>query len=113
MSKLYAIIAYENFFGGLHGIKDTIVVECEDYSEACEIGADMSYNLIEEYRIADEAGWTIEYGDDPEAYEEKIEDDIAFDVYEIKDNVVESIEFLNEKLYNNEEEFLREYCKNY
>ena len=44
----YLIVAHDSMYGGLHGMVDWACIE-GDYEEACELGHEMSYSVIESY----------------------------------------------------------------
>ena len=59
----YAIQAQENRFGGLHGIQEKGIFECDTLDEAEAIAADMCYDVVERYEryiIADEGDEDVE-----------------------------------------------------
>lgn len=47
--KTYLIYANETEYGGLHGIYDWDIIQCEDEEEIQEIGHEMSERVIESY----------------------------------------------------------------
>lgn len=56
----YLIHAYEDTYGGLHGVEDWDIVDCMDEVEAEDIGMDMALDVINSYSeiyedIVDEA----------------------------------------------------------
>ncbi len=44
----YLIVAYDSMYSGLHGMVDWACIE-GDYEEACELGHEMGYSVIESY----------------------------------------------------------------
>ena len=121
MSKLYAISAFEDWFGGLHGVKEDFVVECEDEDEADEIAADKSRQQISSFGIIEEAGWEDEAeaegiereSDEFYDYIKECEsDDVAFMVKEITKETTKSIDTLNNEISQlGFEDFCLEYCE--
>lgn len=118
MSKLYAIEAREGWFDGLHGVVSHYVGEYASYEEACEDAMESSYEVMDDYRICEQAGWdeaALDEGfeEDTDEYEEYINDcrseNIAYSVWEIKETT-ESLDALNDKFYNDPEGFIEEYC---
>lgn len=121
MSKLYAISAFEDWLGGLHGVKEDFVVECEDEDEADEIAANKSHELISSFGIIDEAGWEDEAeaegiereSDEFYDYIEECEfNDVAFMVKKITKETTKSIDALNDEISQmGFEDFCLEYCE--
>jgi hypothetical protein len=108
MEKLYAIHAYEGFFQGLHGVENRDVIECECDEEACEIAAEMSREVIDDYcdSIPDIHD-LIGEGDDE--LEEAIEDDIDYTVYKLTVPTNASLDELYNHFNNDPEDFLKQY----
>lgn len=117
MSKLYAIWAYENYYGGLREVNDLEVVEVKSYEEAEEIARELSIGVMESYgdiqdMMADELR---EQGvdDESEEWEEAFEDlqyqNVAYEIYEVKETN-ESLDSLNNKFYHDPEDFIENYC---
>ena len=119
MSKLYAIHAYDEFFGGMHGVEEYEVIKAENDEEANLFAEDLSRELIEMYGMHMETGWGQEAIDngypegtsDYERYiEERAEDDIAYSVYEITKETNLPIKELANLLQADPEDFIKEYC---
>lgn len=52
---IYLIYACETSYDGAHGMNNWCVEECNDFDEACEIGRQMSYEVINSYQsLSDE-----------------------------------------------------------
>ena len=102
MSK-YLIYACDNQYEGLHGVEDWGVYECESYDEACEIGHELSYDLITSYEFIEqkfeekvqeqllEEGLTEDHLDYDNLYDDwmdaLIEEDVCYQIYKVKDDI--------------------------
>ena len=120
MSQLYAIHAFENAFGGLHGIEDYAVIEAQDEKEVYNIATEMSSQVIDEFEgtIMEAEGWeedainegleenTDEFWD---YIDELRSEDIAYSIYKLRETN-ESLESLNEQILSDPEEFLEKYA---
>ena len=101
--KRYFIYAYEEFYSGLHGIYDY----CFYYGterQACDIGYEMSYDLIESYsflELCDEDATEDER-------EEAIQEDIAYEVWELREDAPSDEEL--EELNLDPESYISDYC---
>ena len=115
--KKYAIYASDNAYGGLHGYESYAIVDCKDQEEAELIAAEMSREVINDFGLIDdemEAYVNSEDYDEEESYDyenELIEEDIAYQIYEIIDTKGISDEILEIEFYNDKEEFIKNYCK--
>ena len=115
--KKYAIYAYDNTYGGLHGYESYAIVDCGDQKEAEMTGAEMSREVINDFGLIDdeiEAYINSEDYDEEESYDyedELIEEDITYDIYEVIDTKGLSNEDLESEFYNDKEEFIKNYCK--
>ena len=115
---IFAIRAYDQIFGGLHGIEDFEVIEARDRDEAYEYGANMSRDLIESYwnefesYYEDEAYAQDIDEDDDEFYDEWINETTACDVYEVclDDDDVDLIT-LNQEFNEDWQAFVYKLCK--
>ena len=115
--KKYAIYAYDNTYGGLHGYESYAIVDCKDQKEAEMTGAEMSREVINDFGLIDdemEAYVNSEDYDEEESYEyedELIEEDIAYEIYEVVDTKGISDEILEIEFWNDKENFIKNYCK--
>jgi len=113
----YAIYAYDNTYGGLHGYENYAIVDCKDQKEAEMTGAEMSRDVINDFGLVDdemEAYINSEDYDEEASYDyenELIEEDIAYEIYEVVDTKSLSDKELESKFYNDKEEFIKDYCK--
>ena len=103
--KRYFIYAYEEFYSGLHGIYDYCFDECTLH-QAEEQGHEMSYEIIESY------GYLLEEicGEDAteEEIDEAIQEDIAYEVWELRDDApsFEELEAMN----LDPQSYIEEFC---
>jgi hypothetical protein len=115
--KKYAIYAYDNTYGGLHGYENHAIVDCKDQKEVEMTGAEMSREVINDFGLVDdemEAYINSEDYDEEDSYgyeDELIEEDIAYDIYEVVDTKGLSNEELESEFYNDKEDFIKNYCE--
>ena len=119
MSKFYAIRAYDQIFDGLHGMEDQNIIEADNYEEAEDVATEMSYEVMDSYseiqihfeNSAEDEG----FEKDTEEWDNYIEDlrceDVAYDIYELKDLSSEDLKVLAQEFYDYPEEFLKKYEK--
>lgn len=115
---IVAIHAFENTYGGLHGIENHRVVEVEDVKAAEEWASDDSREVIESYgdiisdfRADAEAEGLEDGSEDFEAYvDECINDNIGYQIWEVIDRY-DTIEQMNEDFYNDRDSFVAEHCR--
>ena len=93
---LVYIFAYEDSYGGLHGIYDADVVEVQDIEEANEYGYEMALGVVESYDCFDD--------------DEDIEQELEWRIYKIKEGIsadeARAAAYLHDK-----EGFVAEYCE--
>lgn len=129
---LYAVIAYEQLYGGLHGMVSYFVAE-GTRKEVEEQAIDESYSIMEEYSdIMDdlEEAAKEEVGFEPDQYEdyeegegsaeyddeysraldEQMAENVQYEIYPVVKETNFSIEHLDELFNDNPEGFIREYC---
>lgn len=118
MSKLFAIQAKEKFYDGLYGIKSNFVVECEE-EEAREIAEEASLSLIDSCDVLEALGWKEKallkgYQPNSDDYHDYVLKcrmaDAAYEISEITEETTGSLEWLNEKIKNDYEGFVKKYC---
>ena len=93
---LVYIFAYEDSYGGLHGIYDADVVEVQDMEEANEYGYEMAADVAESYGCFD----------DDEVFEEELE----WRIYKIKEGISAEEARAAARLHD-KEGFVAEYCE--
>lgn len=128
---LYAVIACEQMYGGLHGMVSYFVAEGTE-KEVEEMAIEESYAIMEEFSsIMDDLqeaareylGWTEEEFDEymedwnsaenaeyAEILNEIMQDNLEYEIYPIVKETNFSIEHLDELFNENPEGFIREYC---
>ena len=128
---LYAVIACEQMYGGLHGMVSYFVAEGTE-EEVEEQAIDESYSIMEQYSdimddleaaAADEIGWDEdeldEYMEDStsgadEEYtnvlNELMKENLQYEIYPIVKETNLSLEQLDNLFNRNPEDFIREYC---
>lgn len=80
--KRYFVYAYDNLYQGLHGMYYWAISE-GSFEDACEIGQEISRYVIESYDcIYDELTNGLEEQD----FKEEILNDIAYEIYELKED---------------------------
>lgn len=129
---LYAVIAYEQMYGGLHGMISYFVAE-GTREEVEEMAIEESYSIMEEYSdimddleeaAKEEVGFesdqyedyeeeegSAEYDDEySRALDEQMAENVQYEIYPIVKETNYSIEHLNELFNRNHESFIRKYC---
>ena len=111
--KKYFIYAYDNAYDGLHGMYDWCFMEGSYEGAECE-AAEMSVNVIDSYS---DIRYSLFGCEDEEIYDcyseeeinEIIQEDIAYEIYEVRDDAP-SFEEL-EAMYLDPESYIKEYCQ--
>ena len=93
---LVYIFAYEDSYGGLHGMYDADVVEVQDMEEANEYGHEMALGVVESYGCFDD--------------DEDIEQELEWRIYKIKEGISAEEARAAVRLHN-KEGFVAEYCE--
>ena len=129
---LYAVIAYEQLYGGLHGMVSYFVAE-GTREEVEEMATEESYSIMEEYSdimedleeaAKEEVGFepdqyedyeegegSAEYDDEySRALDEQMAENVQYEIYPVVKETNFSIEHLDELFNDNPEGFIREYC---
>ena len=128
---LYAVIACEQMYGGLHGMVSYFVTEGTE-EEVEEMAIDESYAIMEEFSsimedleqaAREEVEWTEEEFEDyindstaeadeeyTRALNEQMQENLQYEIYPIVKETNLSIEQLDNLFSRNPEEFIREYC---
>ena len=103
--KRYFIYAYDEFYGGLHGMYDMTFLE-GDYQEAEMYGHEMSNSVIESYsEIYEQLFMDCET---EEEQEEALAEDITYEIYELCDDApsFEELEDMN----LDPQSYIEEFC---
>ena len=128
---LYAVIACEQMYNGMHGMVSYFVIEGTE-KDAEEAAIDESYSIMEEYSsimddleaaAAEEVGWDEdefdEYMEDStsgadeeytNALNELMKENLQYEIYPIVKEINLSLEQLDNLFNRNPEDFIREYC---
>ncbi len=128
---LYAVIACEQMYDGMHGMVSYFVAEGTE-EEVEEMAIDESYAIMEEYSsimddleaaAANEIGWDEdeldEYMEDStsgaddeytDILNELMGENLQYEIYPIVKETNLSLEQLDGLFNNSPEEFIREYC---
>lgn len=128
---LYAVIACEQMYGGMHGMVSYFVAEGTE-EEVEEMAIDESYSIMEEFSdimedleatAAEEVGWDEdefdEYMEDStsgadeeytNALNELMKENLQYEIYPIVKETNLSLEQLDSLFCGDPEEFIREYC---
>ena len=127
---IWAIRAYEELYGGLHGMYELDIVKgSEDFAEG--VAKEMSLSVMESYneifdQLEDDVeaqfdfyGYDCEDEVDEEGVKEYIRSEIygqntAWDLYELDENKLQTkdLRVLTNQFQNDEEEFLKLYAIN-
>jgi len=116
----FFVYAYENIYGGLHGIYDFDIVHADSMEDANLIGRDMAINLIETndalMNIFEAKADLVGPEDSQEwneALDEAIENDAKWKVYEIDEEAAHDVSdfILSVRFMGDVEEFVDNYCK--
>lgn len=106
---LYAVIACEQMYEGLHGMVSYFVIEGTE-KDAEEAAIDESYYIMESYSSIMEdstSGADEEYTN---ALNELMKENLQYEIYPIVKETNLSLEQLDNLFNNNPDDFLREYC---
>lgn len=123
----YAIYAYDNYYGGYHGMYSKTIERCNGIREADALAREESLDIIDEYPAIQEyieqeiasicyySGWD----NVPEGpiYDDIRNDvcngDVAFEVFEINEDVASN--YSDEELtdmFCNDDDFVEKFCLN-
>lgn len=105
--KRYFIYAYDDFYGGLHGIYDMRFEYCT-LEDAKDWGIEMSSAVIESYGSAIEE-WIYAGCETEEEREDAFMEDIAFEIYELRNDAPSFKEL--EEMNLDPRSYIEEYCK--
>ena len=128
--KVYAYYAADEAFGGVHGTETYGLMEADSVEEVKEIARDKSIDIIESYSCISDTllaeAWAAadredsyeewdgeELPDDVEEnYADLVREDIYYEVWEVKAEVVEAMSFddLNELADEDFFDFVFKYC---
>lgn len=114
---IVAIYAFENMYGGLHGICNHRITEVDSMQEAWDLGVSDSMDVIDSY------GDIMEGFEDSAEFEglerdsdewnafiaDCIEDNIDFQIWEVIP--YDTIKSMEEDFYNNQDDFVKNHCR--
>ena len=123
----YVIHAYEQSYGGLHGIEDWRAVYYENLSQVEQEATEMSINVMESYSFIQEdldqqacfyAGCDMidayETEEENEAFimarEDAINENVAYTIWEVNEDCEFSILEINRMLANDPDGFVNDFC---
>lgn len=115
---LFAIHAYEQMYGGLHGMETYLITDAASEKEAERIAVQESYEIMDSYsdiyesfEDAAESEELEPYSDEWDDYISECRDDnVDYEIYTITNITNESVEELEEKFYNEPKTFIKKYC---
>lgn len=116
----YVIHAFEEKYGGYHGIEDWTISEGTE-EEIIEEAKELSLDVMSSYNfIIDELENDIEAFTDEDMNEDDIEElrydiyneNVAYEIWKIKSNIIKEydIDTLEKWLYDDPEGFIEKYC---
>lgn len=114
---IVAIHAFENVYGGLHGIENHRIIEVDIFQQAESIAMDDSRDVMDTYEIVEEFQSEAEdEGLDPRSEEfdtyvdECINDNVGYEIWEVVDRY-DTLEVMEQDFYNDRDEFVKEHCR--
>lgn len=112
----YAIYAYENMYGGLHGINDYAVIEADSYEMAEKIATELSSDVIDSYIDDEEIREATGIDEDDEFFTDELDDfyaeEIAYDIYTLDESKIRneiSLNSYSEEFRDDPYEFIEKY----
>lgn len=90
----YVVHAYENTYGGLHGMENWFYLDTNSMNEVDEAATQASYEVMESYScimesLEENARFACEDPDDEEEYEQMLDEEceynVAYNVYMLND----------------------------
>ena len=114
-----AIKAYENTYGGLHGMEEKAVITVDSVEEAEDIAMEMSYNVMDSYAEISDYFETMAEGEGLEPNSEEWNvfideckaESVLYDIHPITVKTEKTDEELSEEYFRRPDEFIKEYCK--
>ena len=112
----YAIYAYENIYGGLHGINDYAVVKADSYEMAEKMAAELSSDVIDSYIDDEEIREATGIDEDDEFFTDELDDfyaeEIAYDIYTLDESKIRdeiSLNSYSDEFRDDPHEFIEKY----
>ena len=89
----YLVVGYDQEYGGLHGMEDWTCID-GSFDEAMELGREMAIEVIESYStimndLKDqvlEKGFEEDTDEFEEALSQRVEDDVNFSIFQLRDD---------------------------
>lgn len=121
------IYAYPEKYGGLHGAFDYDLVQC-NYNEACEIGYELAYSVVESFLREDEiysheaymqefhngAEWDECYNNEYwDIFDEVMQEQCSYEIYPLKEGVTEEDYKKWQKENMPPHDFIQRYCREF
>ena len=118
---LYVIHAFDERYGGFHGLEDWSIWDCENEIEAESIAWENSMDIINgfsciyeelEEEIEDNISDDMSEDDIEQLRSDVYEEDVAYNVWEIDKDIAKEydINVLENMLNNYPEDFIEKYC---
>ena len=113
----YAIYACETNYYGLHGMSNSEVDEFNSFEDAENRARELAEEVVFSYaglenssrEDALEEGYEEGTEEFEECFNSLIEENLYWEIYEIKEEVTEPIEILDKMFYNNKKAFIEKY----
>ncbi len=112
----YAIYAYENMYGGLHGINDYAVVKADSYEMAEKMATELSSDVIDSYIDDEEIREAAGINEDDDFFTEELDDfyaeEIAYDIYTLDESKIRdeiSLNSYSDEFRDDPHEFIEKY----
>jgi len=112
----YAIYAYENMYGGLHGINDYAVVKADSCEMAEKMAAELSSDVIDSYIDDEEIREATGIDEDDEFFTDELDDfyaeEIAYDIYTLDESKIRdeiSLNSYSDEFRDDPHEFIEKY----
>lgn len=118
----YVIHAYEQSYGGLHGIETCLAVEADDYSVVVDMACEASREVMGSYYFIEEAlreqacfyCGADEYDEEDEdlerAYEDAVEENIDYSIWQVNENCPYDRDEIDQMIANDLDGFVEEFC---
>lgn len=115
---IVAIHAFENTYGGLHGIENHRIIEVDTLQQAESIAMDDSREVMDSYEDimedfyseAEDEGLERDSEEFEEYIAECVNDNIGYQIWEVVDQY-DTLEVMEEDFYNSRDEFVKEHCR--
>lgn len=114
---IIAILAYDGIYGGLHGMNNHRIIECETIEEAIYFARSDSaevmydYDVVEEFETdAEEEGIERDSEEWEDYIEERIQENIDYELYEVVKDIY-PIDEMELDFFNDDETFIKEHCR--